>query len=80
VSALSPRGSTRAWRRIRAAVLARDAWRCHWCGRPAATVDHLVPRARGGDDNPANLTAACSRCNSSRGAGIRPPGAPPRAW
>lgn len=80
MSALSPAGSTRLWRKIRAAVLARDGWRCYWCGRPAATVDHLIARARGGDDNPANLVAACTPCNSSRGARMRPASAPPREW
>ena len=60
-------GSTRAWRRLRAAVLARDGHRCHWCGEPATHVDHLVPVSRGGEDDPLNLVAACEHCNVTRG-------------
>jgi len=49
-------------------VLARDRFRCHWCGRRATTVDHLVPRALGGSDYDLdNLVAACADCNSRRG-------------
>lgn len=69
-SSLRPAGSTRAWRKIRAAVLERDGYRCRWCGRPADTVDHLTARARNGDDDPGNLVAACRRCNYSRGKGL----------
>ena len=75
-SALTPRGGTRAWRRIRAAILARDGFVCQWCGGVADSVDHLTPRGRGGGDEPENLVAACMRCNvgrrSSR-AGRTPP-------
>lgn len=33
----------------------------------ATTVDHIIPRARGGDNNPANLVAACKPCNGKKG-------------
>jgi HNH endonuclease len=63
------RGYGADWQRIRAVVLARDEHRCHWCGRDANTVDHLKPLAMGGERlDPANLVAACRRCNSRRGA------------
>jgi 5-methylcytosine-specific restriction enzyme A len=62
-------GSTRAWRKVRAAVLERDGWRCYWCGGRATEVDHLRARARGGGDEPGNLVASCMPCNRSRGAG-----------
>lgn len=68
MSALTAAGSTRLWRNTRPAVLERDGYRCHWCGQAANTVDHLIPRARGGTDDPANLVAACGTCNSRRGA------------
>lgn len=36
-------------------------------GERAATLDHLVPRSAGGDNNAANLLTCCSACNESRG-------------
>jgi 5-methylcytosine-specific restriction endonuclease McrA len=71
------RGYDHDWRKVRAAVLERDGWVCRWCGQPAKTVDHLVPLAVGGDRlDPANLVAACLRCNSSRGGQTRRPDFP----
>lgn len=61
-------GSTRQWRTIRAQILERDGYRCHYCGAPANTVDHLKPYAYGGTDDPSNLVAACSPCNLHKGA------------
>lgn len=68
-------GSTRRWRKLRAAVLARDGHRCQIptaagrpCLAPASHVDHIVPKSAGGGDEPSNLRAACAPCNLSRGA------------
>ena len=55
----------------RRGVLRRDGHRCAYCGAAAATVDHIVPRSRGGDDTWQNLVACCLRCNGSKGN--RPP-------
>ena len=48
----------------------RDGDACVWCGRrPWArdlTLEHLLPRSRGGHATPANLTPACRRCNRAR--------------
>ena len=77
---LTRAGSTRGWRRTRAAVLERDGYVCHWCGAHASTVDHLTPRARGGGDEHGNLVAACTRCNLTRGAGPRATAPPSRSW
>ena len=41
---------------------------CCYCGKPMAAVDHVVPRARGGEHAWTNLTAACRRCNSAKQA------------
>ena len=60
------RGSTRAWRTVREAVLARDGHRCVVCGAPATEVDHLVAVSAGGGDGPANLRAVC-RGHNPRG-------------
>ena len=47
----------------RAGVLKRDARRCAYCQGRADTVDHVVPRSRGGDHTWENCVAACSTCN-----------------
>ena len=42
---------------------------CFYCGEtPAGTIDHVIPTSRGGKDEPFNLVAACTSCNSSKGA------------
>jgi len=48
------------------AVLRRDAHRCAYCGHRAATVDHVVPRSRGGLNEWENVVACCVRCNSRK--------------
>lgn len=48
---------------------ARDAaviGECAYCGRPAQTLDHVVPVTRGGADEPSNTVPACYGCNSSK--------------
>ena len=54
----------------RKAVLARDAWTCQYCGRQAAaglTVDHVIPRSRGGQSVWENIVASCAPCNRRKG-------------
>lgn len=66
-------GSTSAWRRTRARILATTDV-CWICGNPGAdAVDHKVPLARGGTDDPSNLAPAhhdvapyCNRVKSDR--------------
>lgn len=59
-------------RRLRFEVLRRDGHACRYCGRTAPevqlTVDHVVPTALGGSDDPTNLVAACSDCNGGKSA------------
>jgi 5-methylcytosine-specific restriction endonuclease McrA len=47
----------------RRAVFARDGGRCAYCGGSAASIDHVVPRSRGGRHAWDNVVAACHRCN-----------------
>ncbi len=47
----------------RAALMHRDRFRCAYCGAKADTVDHVVPRSRGGEHTWENCVAACSGCN-----------------
>lgn len=55
----------------REAIFARDGHRCVYCGAefPVAqlTVDHVQPRARGGDGSGGNLVTACGPCNVRKG-------------
>lgn len=50
----------------RRAVFARDNWKCQYCGTAAETVDHVVPRSRGGSHSWENVVAACRKCNSRK--------------
>ena len=47
----------------RRGVLVRDGFRCAYCGRRATTVDHVLPRSRGGADTWLNTVAACAADN-----------------
>jgi 5-methylcytosine-specific restriction endonuclease McrA len=54
-------------RATRDAVLRRDGHSCVYCGGRADTVDHVLPRCRGGGDTWFNLVAACQPCNGIKG-------------
>lgn len=67
-------------------LAARDGWVCWLCELPvdpdapagtpgAPTVDHVVPRSRGGTSDPSNLRLAHRRCNGARGRHL-----PELAW
>lgn len=51
----------------RRGVLRRDAHRCLYCGSSASTIDHVMPRSRGGADSWENLVACCLKCNNLKG-------------
>ena len=50
-------------------ILRRDGHRCQYCGKSevALTVDHIIPRARGGLDSWENPVCACIDCNNRKG-------------
>jgi 5-methylcytosine-specific restriction endonuclease McrA len=49
-------------------IFRRDGNRCIYCGsRENLTLDHVLPKSRGGKTNWDNLVAACRRCNSRKG-------------
>jgi len=56
-------------RLTRREVFARDRHTCQYCGRQASdlTLDHIVPRHRGGGHTWENLVAACKSCNHRKG-------------
>ena len=60
--------STGKWKKLRITILDRDGWQCVQCGKPGDTVDHIIPRVKGGDMWASdNLQVLCKSCNSSKG-------------
>jgi 5-methylcytosine-specific restriction endonuclease McrA len=53
----------------RRAVFARDRWTCQYCGgvRGTLTVDHVVPRSKGGPSSWENIVTCCAPCNRRKG-------------
>lgn len=57
-------------KRLRFEILTRDNFTCRYCGGQPPdvklTVDHVLPAALGGSDDPSNLCAACADCNAGK--------------
>ena len=53
----------------RRALFARDGWRCVYCGTTSGrlTLDHVVPRSRGGESVWENVVTSCAPCNLRKG-------------
>lgn len=52
----------------RANIFRRDRGECQYCGsRKNLTIDHVVPKSKGGKTNWTNLVTACNRCNITKG-------------
>jgi 5-methylcytosine-specific restriction endonuclease McrA len=53
----------------RRALFARDGWECAYCGSASGrlTLDHVVPRSRGGESTWENVVTACAPCNHKKG-------------
>ncbi|WP_179030958.1 HNH endonuclease [Paenibacillus kribbensis] len=49
-------------------VLKRDRYTCFFCGGYGDTIDHLLPRAKGGHTTPVNCVCACNECNQIKAA------------
>jgi 5-methylcytosine-specific restriction endonuclease McrA len=50
----------------KAGVLRRDSYVCAFCRGKASTIDHVLPRSRGGKNTWKNTVAACSPCNNKK--------------
>lgn len=57
-------------------VFVRDNWTCYICGLRVrdlpnhprmATVDHIIPRIKGGSNDTDNLKTCCAKCNNDKG-------------
>ena len=73
------RGYGTSWDKLRLRILKRDMYLCQACKRdgrvtPLAVVpydhavDHIVPKAKGGDDSPENLESICTPCHDAKSA------------
>lgn len=52
----------------RSMIYKRDGHKCQYCGSTKElTIDHIIPRSRGGEDTWENLVVACTSCNSRKG-------------
>lgn len=58
-------GYGKNWLKIRRQVLLEEP-SCRLCGRVAVTVDHIVPKARGGSDDRSNLQPLCDLCRKMK--------------
>jgi len=53
----------------RSMIYKRDNNTCQYCGaRSKLTIDHVIPRSKGGTDSWENLVVACSSCNTKKGS------------
>lgn len=61
----------------------RDDFKCQYCGNKFSqdklTIDHVIPRSKGGKINWSNCVSACTPCNSRKGSKLITPIKPPRA-
>ncbi len=72
----SERGYDRRWQRLRKLILHRDPI-CKICDRVSSTdVDHIIPKAQGGEDTEENLQGLCHACHSKKTTGESRPSIP----
>ncbi|MFW9871748.1 MAG: HNH endonuclease [Candidatus Thorarchaeota archaeon] len=50
-------------------VMVRDGYKCMYCGsNKHLTIDHIIPRAKGGKSSFENCATACKPCNNKKGS------------
>jgi len=51
-------------------IYLRDNHTCQYCGKPGPnlTLDHIIPKSRGGEESWENLVVCCARCNCRKGS------------
>ena len=66
---LSPRN---ARRKFRQSIFESWEWKCTYCDKDldekSATIDHIVPKFKGGHNVKSNMICSCSKCNRSKGS------------
>ena len=60
-------------------IMKRDKFRCVYCGsQRQLTIDHVIPKSKGGQNTWSNMVTCCSKCNCKKGnrtpeeAGLKP--------
>lgn len=48
----------------RKGIMVRDNYKCAYCGKTADTIDHVIPKSKGGANTYDNCVASCTKCNS----------------
>ena len=51
----------------RRSIFRRDNQTCQYCSAHATTIDHVIPKSKGGDASWGNLVACCAPCNLRKG-------------
>lgn len=59
-----------AKKRFREAIYKAWNHQCGYCGEPATSLDHIIPRFKSGSSNRNNLLPACQRCNTSKASDV----------
>ena len=66
---LSPRN---ARRKFRQSIFESWEWKCAYCNKQldtkTATIDHILPKFKGGHNVKSNMICSCSKCNRSKGS------------
>lgn len=63
-----PFAKINAMRPSRSMIYKRDGHKCQYCGSTRKlTIDHVMPRSKGGEDSWSNMVVACSSCNTRKG-------------
>lgn len=61
----------REWKLNRKNILIRDNYQCQYCGKKyplsLITIDHIIPRSRGGTAAWTNVVTCCNKCNTKKG-------------
>ena len=47
-------------------IFLRDGHKCGYCGKKGTTIDHILPKSRGGKNTWENLVTACQSCNNRK--------------
>ena len=68
---LSPQN---ARRKFRQSIFESWEWKCAYCGKDldidSATIDHILPKFKGGHNVKSNMLCSCSKCNRSKGSSL----------
>ncbi|MCZ8514042.1 HNH endonuclease [Paenibacillus filicis] len=51
---------------FRRMIMERDRHTCYYCGGYGDTIDHILPKSKGGHTTPVNCVCSCYACNQSK--------------